>query len=313
MRTVAPAKINWTLEVLGRRDDGYHEIRSVMQTIDLCDELEVSSAPELLERAKLPTELPPGTSVLRGSPHDFRYAAYEQGPSGGVLGETVIRAVQLLDPEWQKGLRASLTKRIPISAGLGGGSSDAAAAIRGLNTLWQLEADRASLDAIGIEIGSDVVFFLTGGTALVAGRGERVMPLPDVHEVWLVLVVPPTRLPEKTKQMYEALEGEDFSDGTRSEALAGWLRTGRRLRKQDLYNAFERVAYKVFEGLQVYRDALLTAGASGAHVAGAGPTLFALSASESGARDLADRIHAPDAKVLVARTLPAVEATAIVE
>src|SRR5207237_3376099 len=221
MRTVAPAKINWTLEVLGRREDGYHEIRSVMQTINLCDELWVSSAPDLLARSVVPENPPPGSVTLRPLPHLFSYAGNESVAGyDGVLGEPVVRALRLLDPEGRKDARIGLTKKIPIAAGLGGGSSDAAATIRVLQRLWALGWERERVAETAAQIGSDVPFFLSGGTALAEGRGERVTPLPDALTAWLVLLVPPIKLPDKTKRMYEAVTAEDFNDGSHSEGLS---------------------------------------------------------------------------------------------
>ena len=314
LRTIAPAKINWTLEVLGRREDGYHEIRSVMQTIDLCDEVEVSSAPDLLPRSLVPDNLPPGTITLRPLPHLFYYTS-EEGSAGqdGVLGESVIRVVQLLDPEGRKDARVSLRKKIPVAAGLGGGSSDAAAALRALQRLWAVAWEEQRLAETAAQIGSDVSFFLFGGTALSEGRGERIAPLPDAPAAWVVLLVPPMRLPEKTKRMYQALVPRDFGDGSRGTKLTQKLRRRAGMREEDLHNAFDRAAYDVFGGLEQYREALLSAGANSVHLAGAGPTLFALVDSEADARELGDRIQAPEANVLVARTLGAAEATAIVE
>lgn len=313
MRTVAPAKINWTLEVLGRRDDGYHEIRSVMQTIDLCDDLGVWRAPYLLKRSQLPTGLPPGTLVVRPLPHEFVYSNGPDIRKDRPSGASVHRVINLLDPEGQRDARIELRKKIPLAAGLGGGSSDAAAALRCLQRLWNLGRESERLAEIAAQIGSDVTFFLDGGTALAEGRGERVTPLPDVPAAWLVLLVPPISLTEKTKRMYEELTAADSTDGSRSETLAERLRQARPVREQDLHNAFEPVADRVFEGLETYRKALLEAGAKGAHLAGAGPALFALAANEAATRKMAQRIQAPDAKVYVARTLTAAEATAVVE
>jgi 4-diphosphocytidyl-2-C-methyl-D-erythritol kinase len=310
VRTVAPAKINWTLEVLGKRDDGYHEIKSIMQTIDLCDEVVMSSAPELLDESRPPEGLEPGTMYLRSLPHRFGYAADEAHPSDRILGESVVRVVQMLDPDGQKDVRCGLIKHIPIAAGLGGGSSDAAAAFRGLNVLWDLKADRSRLRSLGIQIGSDVPFFLYGGTALAEGRGERVTALPEVGEAWLVILRPPIWIPEKTKRMYQALTPDDFTDGQRTEALVGRVKRGETVRDEHLRNAFERAAYVCFSGLDKYGQALLAAGASVVHLAGAGPALFAVFGSEGEAREVAHRIQT-DGRVFVARTLGAEEATRV--
>jgi 4-diphosphocytidyl-2-C-methyl-D-erythritol kinase len=318
MRTVAPAKINWTLEVLGRRDDGYHEIRSVMQTIDLCDEVVVNRAPELRKEESVAPGPPRGKPVVivETRPVRFNWSGYEdlKGHDGSIEGSgPMAYAVELLDPEWEYDANIHISKWVPVAAGLGGGSSDTAAVLRALNLLWDLGRTTHALSLIAEKIGSDVPFFLRGGTALTEGRGERITQLPDAPPSWLILVVPPIKLPEKTKRMYEAISSEDFSDGVRTEDLTKSLRGGGGLLGHRLCNSFERVAYRMFDGLEGYREALVLAGAQEAHLAGAGPTLFAITESEAEARDLEDRIVAPDAKVFVARTLTSAEATAIVD
>ncbi len=282
MRLRAAAKINWTLEVMGRRDDGYHEVRSVMQTVEPCDILELTPADRLeleVEGAHQPSQ---DDLVLRAA------ALLEGGASGAYI---------------------RLSKRVPVAAGLGGGSSDAAAALRGLNHMWRLGYDDAHLAEMGAGIGSDVAFFVHGGTALAEGRGERVTPLTDVPATWLVLLVPtPLRLPEKTRRMYAALTPADFSDGSRTEALRRRLRDGQPVDDGSLYNAFERAAYEVFEGLDAYRDALLAAGARTVHLAGSGPALFALGPDEGAARAMHDRLRPPGGQSLVVHTLTTAEA-----
>jgi 4-diphosphocytidyl-2-C-methyl-D-erythritol kinase len=285
MRLRAAAKINWTLEVLGRRDDGYHEVRTILQTVEPCDTLDMT----LADRLELEVE---------GSYRPFQ-------------DDLILRAAALLGRGREDSAHIRLSKRIPVAAGLGGGSSDAAAALRGLNELWRLGYGAARLAEMGAEIGSDVAFFVHGGTALAEGRGERVTPLPDIAPVWLVLLAPtPLRLPEKTRRMYDALTPADFSDGSRTEALTGRLQRGLPLVDSDLYNGFERVAYEVFQGLEAYRDALLAAGARRAHLAGSGPTLFALGPDEAAARTIHGRLQAPGGQAMLVRTLAAAEARA---
>jgi 4-diphosphocytidyl-2-C-methyl-D-erythritol kinase len=317
MKTLAPAKINWTLEVLGQREDGYHEIRSVMQTIDVHDEVWAWLAPDR-RPVERPGDVPEGVPWIIVTNSPVR-VGWHRGPDMQDTKEESTswtlthRAASLLDPTDLRGAGVEVTKHIPVASGLGGGSSDAAAVLRSLDQLWRLSLGRERLTELAAELGSDVAFFLYGGTALAEGRGERITSLPDSPVAWLVVVMPPINMPDKTKRMYEALEAEDFGDGTRSEALAEQLRVDGRIGKDGLCNAFERVAYRMFDGLEMYREALLSAGAQGVHLAGAGPALFALAASEEGARELADRVQAPDAKVFVARTLGAAEATAIVQ
>jgi len=308
VRVIAPAKINWTLGVLGKRPDGYHEIRSVMQTIDLCDEVRMSPAPEL--RRAEPRRDPSGKLEVRSFPHALHTSSDFDLPDDS--GLTSYYATQLLDPDGQRDVRISLTKRIPVAAGLGGGSSDAAATLRGLDRLWELGLMHGELVRLAEQIGSDVAFFLSGGTGLARGRGEVITQLPDVPEAWLVIVAPPIFMQEKTKAMYGALRSDDFSDGRRTEALAERLRRGEGVREEDMCNAFERAAYESFEGLASYRDRLLSAGAGGVHLAGAGPALFSTFGSREMAEAVAGRLSGLEAKVFVARTLGAAEATRVV-
>jgi len=150
----APAKLNLTLEALGKRPDGYHEIRSVIQTISLCDTL----------RFELSTEV----SISSGLPE---WSAEKS---------LVAKAVTLLQQTAgvAKGVKIEIAKNIPSVSGLGGDSSDAAATLLGLNKLWELNLPQSKLLELAVQLGSDVVFFLYGGTVLMAGRGEIITPLP---------------------------------------------------------------------------------------------------------------------------------------
>jgi 4-diphosphocytidyl-2-C-methyl-D-erythritol kinase len=287
VRTEAPAKINWTLEVLGRRDDGYHEVRSVMQTVTLSDTLTFREA----ERVTLDVEGP--------------HAAGEDD-----LVLAAARAMRGLAAR-DTGVGVRLTKRIPPGTGLGGGSSDAAATLRALAALWELDLPREAVLEQAARIGSDAPFFVYGGTAVAAGRGELVRPLPDVRQTWLVLVVPPVRMTDKTRRMYGALDSADFTDGSRTEALARALQTAGAVGEHALFNVFERAAFETFEGLDAFRRAMLDAGARGVHVAGAGPALFCLTAGEREARAISRRLIAGGCDAYAVRTMTAAEATRV--
>jgi len=287
IRAAAPAKINLTLEVLRRRDDGYHEIRSVMQTIDLRDELTFEQ----------------GDAVT----------LTVEGPHTASGDDLVIRAARLLQSAsgQDRGAAIHLRKRIPLGAGLGGGSADAAAALTALSGLWGLRLDDERLMTLAAEIGSDVAFFLHGGTALAEGRGERVTPLADLPATWIVLLVPPLSMPDKTRRMYGSLTEGDFTDGSRTERLLRLVGSAGPVTGTDIYNAFDRPAYEVFQGLDEHRQRLLEAGAPMVHLAGAGSALFALAAGEREARALAARLVSPAAAVFAVRTLAAGEAALI--
>ncbi|MFC1981580.1 4-(cytidine 5'-diphospho)-2-C-methyl-D-erythritol kinase [Chloroflexota bacterium] len=150
----APAKLNLTLEVLGKRPDGFHEIRSVIQAINLCDSLRFQLSQEVTVKSDMPD-----------------WSAEES---------LVSKAASLLQRTTgcSKGASIEVEKLIPLISGLGGDSSDAAAALRGLNQLWKLGLTQEKLVGLAAQLGSDVAFFLYGGTALAEGRGELVTPLP---------------------------------------------------------------------------------------------------------------------------------------
>jgi 4-diphosphocytidyl-2-C-methyl-D-erythritol kinase len=174
----APAKLNLGLEVLGRREDGFHELATVFQEIDLVDRLSISPAEELsLEVQGLPA------------------------PDGD--GNLVMQAARLLEQELGlgRGARMVLEKRIPAGAGLGGGSSDAASTLRGLNRLWDGGLDLENLSRLAMKLGSDVPYFLVGGTALGLGRGEAVCPLPDLPALAVCLLCPEQEL--STPEVYQ--------------------------------------------------------------------------------------------------------------
>jgi 4-diphosphocytidyl-2-C-methyl-D-erythritol kinase len=287
IRTIAPAKINWTLEVLGKRPDGYHEIRSVMQTIDLCDEITIGPAETLTLEVR-------GPHTPADDDHTLQAAR--------LLGEAV---------DWEPAVTIHVEKRIPVSAGLGGGSSDAAAVLRGLRALRGLDTPDAKLAGIAAGIGSDAPFFLRGGTALTSGRGEVTEPLQDVPETWLVVLVPPITLADKTRRMYAALAATDFSDGLRTADLVTAISRGVSVDPTRVFNAFDQAASRMFENVAAYRTELRDASGSEPHLAGAGPALFSVCDSRDEADCVAGRLEGSEARVFVARTLGAVEATRI--
>ena len=175
----AHAKINWSLDITGRREDGYHLLDMMMQRIDLCDELRIEPAGELL-------------LTVDGAP--------------ARSDDLVLRAARaLMERTGQaRGAHMALTKRIPAQAGLGGGSADCAAALEALNECWGLGLSRRALLDIGLSLGADVPFCLTGGLARVRGIGERIDPVPDAPRVPLVLVVPGALSTAKVFALWDA-------------------------------------------------------------------------------------------------------------
>lgn len=168
----APAKINLDLRLLRRRPDGFHEIRTVLQSIALHDTLRVRSRPGPLTVRSRSGEVPADAEniVWRAASALWAWAGRPGDPAGAAV---------------------TITKRVPLAAGLGGGSSDAASALRGLAVVWGIRCDRPSLRRLASSLGSDVPFFLDGGTALARGRGERITRIPELGKWWVVLAQPP--------------------------------------------------------------------------------------------------------------------------
>ena len=287
LRLTAPAKINWTLEVLGPRPDGFHEVKTILQTIDLCDSLELEPAPELTLEAT-GEGLPPPQDNL------------------------TMKAARLLRERvgYSGGARMRLTKAIPVAAGLGGGSSDAAAALRGLDRLWGLALPHERLVELAAEMGSDVPFFLHGGTALAEGRGERITPLPNAPRTAILVVVPPLSISHKTQRMYSLLDREHHSDGAASNRFADALKQGQPLREGDQYDVFDSLAFRAFPELETCRQALIQAGASAVHLAGSGPALFVLLRDEEQRERLARAAASAGAKAFAAMTIVSSQALA---
>ncbi len=259
-----PAKLNLTLEVLGKRPDGYHEIRSVMQTIGLYDTI----------------------TFRRGKSVTFESDTPEWAPEKSL----VTKAANLLRETTgsRKGATIGVSKLIPLISGLGGDSSDAAAVLRGLNELWGTGLSGSELQKLAAGISSDTAFFVQGGTALAEGRGEKVTPLPPFPRRWVVLVVPGVaRLPGKTGQAYAGLQPGHFTDGRITERLAGELKEGKG--PFALFNTFENLAFGRSSELKVYRDHIRKLGAEDIHLTGTGPALFTLFEDRDRAEDLYTR------------------------
>ncbi|KPJ49421.1 MAG: hypothetical protein AMJ38_03350, partial [Dehalococcoidia bacterium DG_22] len=223
-----------------------------------------------------------------------------------------MRAARLLQEKtgYSGGTRMRLTKAIPVAAGLGGGSSDAAAALRGLDRLWGLALSHERLVEMAAEVGSDVPFFLRGGTALAEARGERITALPDAPRTAILVVVPPLSIPQKTQRMYSLLGLKDYGDGALSDRFADTLRQGRPLKESDLYDVFGSLAFQAFPELQTCRQALIQAGAGSIHLAGSGPALFVRLRDEEQRERLARAAASAGAKAFAATTIPSSQALA---
>ena len=261
----AAAKVNLALEVLGRRDDGYHEIATVMQAVDLSDRLVLEEA-DALELRTAASDVPTdGTNLALKAALTLRDMA-------GV----------------SRGVRITLDKRIPVAAGLGGGSTDAAAVLVGLNRLWGLGWSIARLAEAAVKLGMDVPFFLRGGAALGTGRGERLEPLAS-SALALVLVNP--GVAASTAEIYGGVAAAMYSDGARARGMAAALRSRQPSRiAATLGNTLERVATARYREVEQMESALLAAGALGAAMSGSGLTVFGIARSYDQARQIRARV-----------------------
>lgn len=248
----APAKVNLFLEVLGKRADGYHEIATLMAAVSLFDTLELK--PDHSGRVELACDHPDlGT-----------------GPEN-----LVLRAAYLLQEHTgvAHGARLRLTKRIPLAAGLAGGSSDAAATLEGLNRLWRLNLRAEELAQLAARIGSDVAFFLQGPAGWCTGRGEQVTPVRLGGPFWAVLCCPPFGL--ATAAVYRHVSvptvprsGERILDAAARGDVTGMGR--------ELHNRLEAAAEQLQPALIDYRVRLRELGPAGVLLSGSGSTMFAL-------------------------------------
>ena len=282
----AAAKVNLTLEVLGKRADGYHEIATVMQAVDLSDRITLEDADDLELRSSSPDV-----------PTDARNLALR---AAAALRETAAI---------EAGVRITLDKRIPVAAGLGGGSTDAAAVLLGLNRLWRLRWPLERLGEVAATLGSDVPFFVHGGIALGTGRGEQIRQLKG-RSLALVLVNP--KFPASTAEMYARLTPDMYSDGGATKALTGRLMRGAPRIAASLYNGMEAAAGRLFPQIGQMRAALLAAGALGALMSGSGPTVFGVARSYEQARQIRARVARGSWECWAVRTLtgPAVRLVA---
>jgi 4-diphosphocytidyl-2-C-methyl-D-erythritol kinase len=295
LELVAPAKLNLVLEVTGRRADGYHEIASLMQTINLTDRVRLEEAHSI----EIEVEGEQVLGVPVEGPRNLAYRAAHE----------LAEAARLPNA----GARIVLEKRIPAGMGLGGGSSDAAAVLRGLNRLWGLDLDRKRLARTAAEIGSDVAFFLWGGSALVRGRGELVEALPDAPQRVATLFLAELELEDKTRRMYSALTRTDFTSGHLASVAAESTRRGLSLSESEMYNAFDRHLGEIAPSLagamaQCHRAGLATI------ACGSGPAFFSPTArSEMPPLLLRELAHEWGVQAVGCRTLTRADATKVNE
>jgi 4-diphosphocytidyl-2-C-methyl-D-erythritol kinase len=285
VRIPAYAKVNLCLDIIGRRADGYRELRTIFQTITLHDTLEL----ETQRKPRIDLRIA-GNSVLAGEPG---------------RDNLVYRALARLRRELgvSQGVRAVLTKRIPVGRGLGGGSSDAAAALTGLLRLTGKRIEPARLMEIASGLGADVPFFLHGGRALGIGRGDEIYPLPDVSRRALV-VVSPHEITVPTRDAYRWL-GRRLTKDLDATKLWRFCSLCWSPQEGSLSNDFEEVVFQRYPRLAAIKRELLRQGAAGASLAGSGSAVFGIFQNPAMARRTARAF--PKDEVFVCSTLSRAE------
>jgi len=280
LRLNAYAKVNLTLDVLGDRADGYHDIETVLHTVELHDSIILREDGDGITVRCASPDIPADTQNI------------------------VHRTAHLLQETFQipRGIEVELRKCIPIASGLGGGSSDAAVTLLGLAQMWKLRLDERQLLDLAAKIGSDVPFFLAGGAALAVGRGERIRSLRPLPTTWVVLARPAIHV--STEWAYKVLDHgaarrrPDASAVVRALEAEDAVAVGRHLG-----NVFEDVVIAHHPAVGAIRDRMLAYRPLGVSLSGTGPVLFALVANEASAREMGTALGAGSGlEVFVTRT-----------
>ncbi|QGQ93679.1 4-(cytidine 5'-diphospho)-2-C-methyl-D-erythritol kinase [Paenibacillus psychroresistens] len=254
----ASAKINLSLDVLHKRDDGYHEVEMIMTMVDLADRLEIQEQPQ--DKITL-------SSQSGYIPLDEKNLAFQ--------------AAKLIKMKYQvrQGVHIHIDKKIPIAAGLAGGSSDAAATLRGLNRLWGLGIPMEELQRLGAILGSDVPFCIGGGTALATGRGELLQAIEAPPQCWVILVKPPINV--STSDIYTKLNAKQIKSHPATEDLLAAIRT-KNLDKlcHSMGNVLEEVTLGMYPVVRQLKQCMENLGADGVLMSGSGPTVFGIVSKE---------------------------------
>ncbi len=251
-KVIANGKLNLTLDVVGKREDGYHDILSVFQTVSLSDIISITPDSQQWSIRSDSSIMPSDDSNLA-----MKVAKAFCNKAG-------IKT---------SGIEIDIVKQIPIFAGFGGGSADAGAVLTKLNSMYGSPLSMDDLDELALEIGSDVPFFLRGGTCLVSGRGEHVKPLHAFPECWFVICKPPVDF--SAGQMYSLLDSRIIERRPDTNAFVSACEKGD-LKEAccHIYNVFEPLAIELCRDVAVIKDFLLKNGAMAASLTGKGPSVF---------------------------------------
>jgi 4-diphosphocytidyl-2-C-methyl-D-erythritol kinase len=282
----ACAKINLFLDVVGKRADGYHELETVMQSISLHDTLtfEKSTNTSLSFSFNSPFSIPNSPFSILNSPFSILNSPFPKGE-----GNIIIRAVHLLQARHGiPGAKIHLTKRIPMGAGLAGGSTDAAATLRGLNRLYDLQLPSKELWQLALALGADVPFCLEGGTQHARGIGEILTPLPPIPPCHIVLIAPPVHV--STPTAFAALPPQKHGKGDNSLTISAITNKNLHSIGQSLYNVFQENAIKTHPEIQEAIIALKATNALATSMTGTGSALYAIFEDEQTAKSTAKKL-----------------------
>lgn len=264
----APAKINLALDTLYKREDNYHEVEMIMTTVDLADYITVTP----LEK-----------NEVRIKSNEFTMPLNEKN--------LAYQAAKLFKEHFHidKGVEIYIRKRIPVAAGLAGGSSNAAATLKALRELWQVDCTIDELAELGEKLGSDVPFCVYGGTALATGRGEKIKSIPSPPKCWVILIKP--RIGVSTREIYEALDAKNVEHLD----IEGMLKC---IHENDykgicdrLGNSLEPVTFERYPVVKEIKNKLIQFGADAVLMSGSGPTVFALVRKEYKLRRIINSVN----------------------
>jgi 4-diphosphocytidyl-2-C-methyl-D-erythritol kinase len=286
------AKINLYLEITGNRPDGYHDLVMILQSIDLCDQVDIR---------KIGTNEIQVTCTNPEVPCDRTNLAYK-----------AAALMQNVYPEIG-GIEIAINKQIPMGAGLAGGSGNAAAVLVGIDRLWDLGLTQSQLCDFAAQLGSDIPFCVTGGTALATGRGEILSPLPDLTDLVLV-ICKPRQIAIATAWAYQTFRGQGLlatskvKDQNLSSQMVAAIASGGESAQNKigrlLYNDLERVVLPEYPAIAELKNKLLDQECLGAMMSGSGSTVFAIAPDSDRAHQIAEFVKTDEIDVWVTKTLP---------
>lgn len=249
------AKINLSIDVLGKRQDGYHLVEMIMQTIDLYDLIEIK-------------EIEDNQIVIKSTSNEIPLDC------NNLMYKATNLIKQMFDID--KGVEIYIEKNIPVAAGMAGGSSNAAAMLVGLNKLWNLNLKNQQLEQIGLKLGADVPFCINGGAVLASGIGEKLTPIKGLTKDVCILVCKPD-LFVSTKEVYECIDSKDIEKRPNNEFLIECLKNkDNKQLATNMFNVLEEVTAEKYPVIEQIKNIMIKNKALGAMMSGSGPTVFGL-------------------------------------